>query len=504
MKVTLLNFKMRLIFMFVAFALFKCNVSSSVGCGPLKRIVFIYDVMDMTANDTDWLSRTIDKSITHMLAKDGRSFCMSRSWYTSHVSYDGEPRANSTSLINNFKITVKTTLETLLEYLRDARSYSVIFVVTNATQPSNESPIIINDILEEIQNKRTQVNFLIGKEISISDTDSLQEYKLIASISNGFIKGQDIFQFDKFADAIYLRLTHQPQEIRTYSLQESNSDTSYCTHAEPFLTDALKNLKLSNCSAQECERKPGNPWRSIMKNLIEKGDDGLTKKLFEETLAKTCSFKKPAILEWFSNKGFTKSDYDFDYGFTIEDVVSLDDTYRRPMNGMTNKIYVSLTDKNFKHGVDHFKILFLNETQFGENIAVEQIPGTDLFVGSFDPPKKEYFYVEVTSYVNNETTVSRISSTAVNAAEGFGDDHGNRIFDHRPIFKSQRTEQQPVSSNSYNYDIYYFIIGALLGLLLLIKCRKCFKLGKKPQQGNELKDDKHKDRYRTVSTVDRV
>ncbi|XP_065209032.1 uncharacterized protein LOC135837617 isoform X2 [Planococcus citri] len=443
MKVT------RSIFMFVVFML--CDEHNGCTSTMFKKIDFIYDKMDMTANDIDWLLGNID-TIINKLSNDWMNLVVCSTFYTSYHPNNGEP-LNSTSLRNNLKITVQATLETLLQQLRVAPSYSVIFVITNATKPSNAAPIDL--ILEEIQNKRIQ-----------------------------------------FTEAIYLRLTYQPQEIRTFSLQKINSDVSFCTHADPFLGSALNDLKWSNCSAKECERVPGNPWRSIMTNLIEKGDEVTNYESFEETLAKTCSFKKPVVSTWFHYIGFTRSDYDFDYGFTIEDVVSLDDTYRKPINGMRNKIYVSLTDKNFEHGVDHFKILFLNETQFGENIAVKQILGTDLFVGSFDPPKKEYFYVEVTSYVNNETTVSRISSTAVNAAEGFGDDHDNRIFEHRPIFK-----RQPVSSKSYdNYDAYYFFIGVLLVLLVFIKCRHWYKQGENPHQG--LKVDK--DRYRTVSTVNRV
>ncbi|XP_065209024.1 uncharacterized protein LOC135837612 isoform X2 [Planococcus citri] len=474
----------------------------------------------MTANDNDWLSGNIDK-VSNRLIDDGMEFTMIKKFYSSYYPDEDEDES-----LNSTDLTV-LPFEILLNTLQESPSYSVIFVVTNAnaTKPSNETKTSTDLILEEIQNKRTQVNFLIGTEAPFLDNDSLQEFRLIASISNGFVLGPEIFQFDKFTDAIYLRLTHQPQEILLFSLQDSKSDVSFCSHAEPFFTNALKDFKFSNCSSKERERKLGNPRRSTLTNLIEKSDDGLTIHQYKQALSKTCSFKKPIYSVWFDYKGFTGNDYDFDYGFTIEDVDSLDNTYRRPMSGMTNKIYVSLTDENFEHGVDHFKILFLNQTQFGENIAVEQIPETDLFVGSFDPPKKEYFYVEVTSYVNEETTVSRISSTAVNAAEGFGDDHGNQIFEHRPIFK-----RQPVSIESYDIydyiDTVYFSICVLLGVLLLIvvfdlalnlftpdpsttsRCT-CFlqltcctrpEQGKNPQQRS--KNDK--DCYRAVPTVDRV
>ncbi|XP_065209033.1 uncharacterized protein LOC135837618 [Planococcus citri] len=461
------------VLVFLVLMLFNYGCASMV---PVKPIIFVNDYFEMTANDTNWLSGNID-TIFKKLANDGMSFCMVKKIYSSYVSYDYER--------NKLKITVKPTLETLLEQLQAFPSYSVIFVVTNATKPSNDTPI--DNILEEIQNKQTQVNFLIGTETPFSDNDSLQDYKLIASVSNGFVMGPEIFQFDKFADEIYLRLTRQPQVVRLFSILESYSDMKFCAETESFFTTALADLKYTDCGAEEYEKNPGKPRRSTITNVIEKDDGAET--INEETLVKKCSLENPVDPTWVNYIGFTENDYDFDYGFTIvEDVVSLDDTYRRPMNGMTNKIYVSLTDKNFEHGVDHFKILLLNETQFGENIAVEQIQGTDLFVGSFDPPKNEYFYIEVTSYVNQQTTVSRISSTALSAAEGFGNDHDNRIFEHRPMFKRQ--------TKSYdNIDIYLFIIGVLLATLVIIKGFKCSKQdkNKKPQ-----KVDKD---YRAVSNA---
>ncbi|XP_065209013.1 uncharacterized protein LOC135837607 isoform X2 [Planococcus citri] len=437
---------MRLIFIFGVFILLYCNVCSS----KKTVVVFILDKSNWTPYDMDCLKTRI---------RNLRSRCTQNGFFYRHRTmspYAGFPFygsridniSSSTTSKNYFSTEYASTLRNLLRELQRVPSYSVIYVITNETTPSDKTRI--DYILEKIQYKRTQVNFLIETQLPSYDhgTDPLKKYALITSISNGYIMGPKSFIFNEshFTDSMYLRLTSLPLEV-TFPAVVRKDNKTYCADMDLLADkDRIKkslDLGLHGTNA-DMPRTSLIKWKMAVTPLthtIKNCDNVFYKKIDPRTL----EFSERIVT------GFTRKYFDYDYGFSTEDIRYLNETYTRPIHGKPNKLYVSFVDKNVEYKFHHFEILFVNGSSYGEKILLQPKPETNLYSGSFLPPNG-YFYIQVTINATDRV-VNRLSSTAMSAAKGFGEEHLNPIFEYKPTFKSQEvlpTTSKPPTSNEIN------------------------------------------------------
>ncbi|XP_065208996.1 uncharacterized protein LOC135837597 isoform X2 [Planococcus citri] len=312
--------------------------------------------------------------------------------------------------------------------------------------PSNKT--LVDDILEEIQIKRTEVNFLIGSKCSLEkdfNTDSLKKYALITSISNGYIMGQESFLFNesRFTDSVYLRLTSVPLEVTFPAVVRKNNKT-YCANIDSLADkDRIEeNLQLGLYETNaDMPRTSQIKWEMAVTPLthtIQNCDDLFYKRI------NTLEFSDVVA------EGFTRKYFDYDYGFSTEEIRYINETYKRPIRGKPNQLYVSFVDENVEYEFEHFEILFVNGSSYGEKIYLQPKPETNLYTGSFLPPNG-YFYIRVTINAADRV-VNRLSSTAMSAAEGFGENHRNPIFEYKPIFKVEKvlatTSKPPPSKDN--------------------------------------------------------
>ncbi|XP_065209007.1 hemicentin-1-like [Planococcus citri] len=316
----------------------------------------------------------------------------------------------------------------LLHILERSPPYYAIYVITFATASCDEG--LVEKILEQIQIKRSQVNFFIRGEYP-SEVDYLKEYRLITSISNGITWTPS--KLNPFTDCKSMRINFIPTKAHLLTVYGTDNGT-YCMKTDSLLRNNLEDMIQSNFDSNEYDVTISRRHDRTMK--------GRTQEVCVEVRRKSQHSKHASF---YSLRGFSESDFDFDYGFSQDNVTSLDDTYLRPVKGISNKIYVSPFFENTPYGFDHFKILFLNGTSSAEEIPLEPIPNTDLFVGSFEPPDKEYFYIQVTTYANGET-ISRMSHTAMNAADGFGKNKQNPTFIPKPTFVNQEYPESKYKS----------------------------------------------------------
>ncbi|XP_065209022.1 uncharacterized protein LOC135837611 [Planococcus citri] len=486
---------MRLILIFGVFILLYCNV-----CSPKKTVVFMFDKRNWTS---------YEQACLHTRVRNLRSRCVQNGFnfeFKPMSPYCGSPidnTSNSTISKNDFSIEDESTLKNLKTQLELAPSYSVIYVVTNVTTPSDNTSM--DDILEEIQIKRTQVNFLIGTELPSYDhgTDSLKKYALITSISNGYIMGPEpeSFQFNEshFTDSMYLRLTSLPLEV-TFPAVVRKDNKTYCADMNSLsnkdrIDDERSNLGLYETNA-DMPRISQINWEMAVTPLthtIENCDDFFYKRI------NTLEFSDVAVT------GFTEKYFDYDYGFSTEEIRYLNETYKRPIHvnssGKPNKLYVSFVDKNAEYKFHQFEILFVNGSSYGEKIPLQPIPGTNLSTGSFSPPIG-YFFIQVTINATDRV-VNRLSSTAMSAAEGFGEKHRNPIFEYKPIFRSQEVLPTPTSKDNtfgdyinlyfeeivFSAGVVVLVLGLCCVIFILLKYRKPHK---KTQKRSDLEKAHHR------------
>ncbi|XP_065209029.1 uncharacterized protein LOC135837616 [Planococcus citri] len=425
---------MRLIFIFGVFILLYCNAFTYTAHPSSKNVLFILDKVNPTEYDLAWL-KTRTQNLFSRCDQNGFDFSIKRMWFL--------PQINTR---NSIPTTSESTLRTLLTQLERSPSYSVIYVITNVTTPSDNTPL--DDILEKIQIKRTEVNFLIGTQLSSQDngTDSLKKYATITSVSNGYIMGPESFLFDesRFTDSMYLRLTSLPLEVTLPAVVRKDNQT-YCADVDSLADrdriEAL-NLDLYETNA-DMPRTSQIKWQMAVTPLthtIQNCDDSYYKRMNTMELSDVVA------------EGFTRKYFDYDYGFSTEEVRYLNETYTRPIHGTQTQLYVSFVDENVEYEFDHFEILFVNGSSYGEKILLQPIPETNLYTGSFLPPNG-YFYIQVTINAADRV-VNRLSSTAMSAAEGFGEDHRNPIFEYKPTFKLPTST---TSKDNPGFDYYYYI-----------------------------------------------
>ncbi|XP_065208989.1 uncharacterized protein LOC135837593 isoform X2 [Planococcus citri] len=454
---------MRSVFIFAVYILLHC-----IGCASTKKVIFVYDKVDTTAYDVDWLTGKVN-DLSTMCSNSNEGLD-----YQFELSFPYKSSNFATSLTDSV-IEGKSTLKNLLTRLKQSPPYSIIYVMTNATTPSDETPV--DEILEEIQIKRTEVNFLIGTECSFKkdmNTDALKKYGSITYISNGYILGPESFQSDKFTESMYLRLTSVSLKV-VYPAVIHKDGQTYCAEmntgaAFKVMVDTKFDLYDYELIARNFDRDAVRicllEWHMSVAYTIEWCD------YFHEKSI-------PLSMGNVVSKGLTGNQFEFDYGFSTKNVRSLNETYRRPINGKSNKIYVSAIDRSFHHEFVNFQMVFLNDKKFerdvkyGEEIPLQPLPGTDLFVGSFGcaPPASEYFFIKVKIHAE-QVEVSRISSTAMTVAEGFGDKHRNPRFERNPGFKTTpatpATPACPCSKSKDNCGSYISIFTTQIILSIFI------------------------------------
>ncbi|XP_065208998.1 hemicentin-1-like [Planococcus citri] len=347
----------------------------------------------------------------------------------------------------------------VLEGLKNSPPYSAIYAITFATASWDES--LVESFLEQIQIKRSQVNFFIQGEYPSEVDYYLKEYRLITSISNGITWTSS--KLNPFTDCKSLRLNFIPTKAHLLTVYGTGNGT-YCMTIDSLLKTDIEAMIFSSFDSNEYNITLSiKPKRTNLVNVKGKGTESRMQTI---TISEVCvkvrrKSQNSGYDSFYAIRGFSESDFDFDYGFSKDNVTSLDDTYLRPVKGISNKIYVSTCFKNTPNGFDHFNIVFLNGSTFGEEMPLEQIPNTDLFVGSFDPPIKEYFYIRVTTYADGET-ISRMSFIAMNAADGFGEDKQNPTFIPKPICDN------PQSSESENEFVKFVLVCVIVYLLMAL------------------------------------
>ncbi|XP_065209006.1 hemicentin-1-like [Planococcus citri] len=380
-------------------------------------------------------------------------------------------RRSKVTEISNSTITPindQKALYRLLHLLERSPPYYAIYVMTFATKSWDEG--LVEKILEQIQIKRSQVNFFIWGEYP-SEVDYLKEYRLISSISNGITRTS--FELNPFTDCMSTRLNSIPIKANLLTVYGTGNGT-YCMKTDSLLRTNLEDMIYSNFDSNEYDADV----------TISRKYDRTTKSRIQEVCVEVRrKSQNPSHASSYTLRGFSESDFDFNYGFSADNVTLLNKAYTRPVRGISNKIYVSPCLENTPYGFDHFRILFINGTSSAEEIPLELIPNTDLFVGSFEPPEKEYFYIQVTTYADGEK-ISRMSSIAMNAADGFGEDKqnptiGRKPTEHRRYYIPRPPtdhlkvkpiiQQNPESSESeYRIDITIALYCAIVILLLTL------------------------------------
>ncbi|XP_065208987.1 hemicentin-1-like [Planococcus citri] len=396
---------MRSIFIFSAFILFYCNE-----CASTKNVILIYDKVETTTYDMDQLTTSVKNIATGLFSNDrlDMRFKIVFPYKSYMVEIEGSPQAKPQS--NHYRIRNPSTLKSLLTQLRESSPRSVIFVITNITTLSDVTQM--HDILEYIQIRRTEVNFIIEKKDSFQG-NSLQHYLSITSISNGLIHSSSI-QFNQISDSLRHWLKSLPHKVNQIPIHHSDSG-EYCITLDSLLRDTTLYIgsSLDDC---EYEMQLKKPYMELQLTFQE---DGVH--LERIYASKPCfmirkNLKNLDYLSFYNFRVFGQSRFDIDYGFSKDPVSSLEETRTRPIKGTFNRLYVTSTSSNFQATFDYFRIRFLNGTYFQNKIPLYHVPETNLFDGPFEPPNKEYFFIEVTGHVNGEA-VTRMSSTAMNAAD---------------------------------------------------------------------------------------
>ncbi|XP_065209039.1 uncharacterized protein LOC135837625 [Planococcus citri] len=242
--------------------------------------------------------------------------------------------------------------------------------------------------------------------------------------------GQKLFKYHTFSASYYKRLNTAPQKVCQIEI-ESIDNYTFCVNMDSFFI---------NAAVEELIFGSLDPWGCEM----NAGDHRQIEAATRTSEVCTRVYKKLNPLEAQSIRCTYKGENDFDYGFSLQDVRSLNETFRRPMNGTSNKIYVSSSyNKNEFH---HFNIIFVNGTSIAQNIPLRPMNKSDLFVGSFQPPDKGYFYIQVIRIDNGAKVLARISN-AISAADGFGANHKNPTFEYRPEYSNAYFNQKPKQSS---------------------------------------------------------
>ncbi|XP_065209026.1 uncharacterized protein LOC135837613 isoform X2 [Planococcus citri] len=310
---------MRLFLIFGALLLLYCNE-----CESTQTVVFVYDKVNATEYDVNLFTGKIKQFFATLFQTDGDfdyhlKIVVPDKSYIQEVSKFNSTGAKVTRR-NDTTIKGQSTLKTVLTQLQESPSYSVIYVITNVTKPISND-IQLDSILEEIQIKRTQVNFLIETEFCLQ-TDSLQEYGLISSASDGFAQmGPKLFKYHQFPVSIYMKLNSAPRKVCSLEIKTTDEDRTSCINMDSFFINAVvQKLIFGSLDSDEYE------IHAVDHHRIETATG--TSKICTDTYKKLNRAELQFVIAAYTGE------HEFHYGFSTEDVVeSLNETFKRPIKG---------------------------------------------------------------------------------------------------------------------------------------------------------------------------
>ncbi|XP_064648784.1 hemicentin-1-like [Lineus longissimus] len=292
--------------------------------------------------------------------------------------------------------------------LQQSLPNSFIYVFTDARA---KDYMLTESVLSLIQNKQSQVVFVMTGDCGNTSHDGFKAYEQIASTSSG-----QVFLLQKSQVNQVLNFVRVAVQSRKVNLLSTDRDEGDVQKYDLPVDDALKELTVS-VSGERPYIKLINPAGEEVNEL-----NGLNK-LLKIKKAQIVGIKNPMPGMW---KLIVKSEsahtlrvtglssLDFVHGFSRTPTLNMKTTSHRPVQGIPTYILLNATDLVPPGRMTKLELLNLYGQRLVEVPLVLDTNHPSLYnVSGFVPPNKEFFYVKVEGIDSKGYQFWRTAPTAI-------------------------------------------------------------------------------------------
>ncbi|XP_048080805.2 hemicentin-1 isoform X4 [Ursus arctos] len=286
---------------------------------------------------------------------------------------------------------------------------SFIYVFTDARSKDYR---LTHEVLQLIQQKQSQVVFVLTGDCDDRGHIGYKVYEEIASTSSG-----QVFHLDKKQVNEVLKWVEEAvQSSKVHLLSTDHLDQAVNTWKIPF-DPSLKEVTVSLSGPS-----PGIEIRNPLGKLIKKGF-GLNELLNIPNSAKVVNVKEPDAGMWTvktSSSGRHSvritglSTIDFRAGFSRKPTLDFKKTVSRPVQGIPTYVLLNTSGISAPARVDRLELLSISGSSL-KTIPVKYYPDRKPYglwnISDFIPPN-EAFFLKVTGYDKDDHLFQRVSSVS--------------------------------------------------------------------------------------------
>ncbi|XP_064450302.1 hemicentin-1 isoform X2 [Mirounga angustirostris] len=286
---------------------------------------------------------------------------------------------------------------------------SFIYVFTDARSKDYQ---LTHEVLQLIQQKQSQVVFVLTGDCDDRGHIGYKVYEEIASTSSG-----QVFHLDKKQVNEVLKWVEEAvQSSKVHLLSTDHLEQAVNTWKIPF-DPSLKEVTVSLSGPS-----PGIEIRNPLGKLIKKGF-GLNELLNIHNSAKVVNVKEPEAGMWTvktSSSGRHSvritglSTIDFRAGFSRKPTLDFKKTVSRPVQGIPTYVLLNTSGISIPARVDRLELLSISGSSL-KTIPVKYYPDRKPYglwnISDFIPPN-EAFFLKVTGYDKDDYLFQRVSSVS--------------------------------------------------------------------------------------------
>ncbi|XP_034866567.1 hemicentin-1 isoform X2 [Mirounga leonina] len=286
---------------------------------------------------------------------------------------------------------------------------SFIYVFTDARSKDYQ---LTHEVLQLIQQKQSQVVFVLTGDCDDRGHIGYKVYEEIASTSSG-----QVFHLDKKQVNEVLKWVEEAvQSSKVHLLSTDHLEQAVNTWKIPF-DPSLKEVTVSLSGPS-----PGIEIRNPLGKLIKKGF-GLNELLNIHNSAKVVNVKEPQAGMWTvktSSSGRHSvritglSTIDFRAGFSRKPTLDFKKTVSRPVQGIPTYVLLNTSGISIPARVDRLELLSISGSSL-KTIPVKYYPDRKPYglwnISDFIPPN-EAFFLKVTGYDKDDYLFQRVSSVS--------------------------------------------------------------------------------------------
>lgn len=271
-----------------------------------------------------------------------------------------------------------------------------------------------DDVLELIQKKQVNVNFLLTGNCDNPETPGYKVYLKLSHASNG-----QVYDMNKSNVKDVLLAIRHTVNYNYAALKSVDADSAGTTNTKLNIDKSISELSVSLSG-----KNPKLTITDPRNETVESGDELELQNLklvkIKDPVGGTWNVKAAAESSHSIRLGAI-SDIKFEFGFSIEEPKKKSETSFQPLTAKQNILSIFTTDPSLIRNLSDVTIILIpsnvHESSIQFNIPLRKIDGDIYVTKAFDIPR-QMFKIQLNGIDANGDVIERLISTGLKASQG--------------------------------------------------------------------------------------